>query len=217
VISEYAESLARRLGFDPGLARSVRQEVEDHLWEAAGDASPEAQRRAIERFGDPRLIATQIAAVALARQARSLGLLLMLVLGGLFLAMKMRIAWFASAQFHVRDDLLALGQVLLSIDRAAFWIAIACGAASVVLARSRRAQARLFFPFCAAAAIAIVASVVCDGVLTALRLVDRAYAADLLLPVLSVLLEIVFAAFLVGRIYAAARRAALAAYLRTNT
>jgi hypothetical protein len=212
VIPEYAESLARRLGFDPALARSVRQEVEDHLWEAAADGSPEAQRRAIASFGDARVIATQIAAVALARQARGLGLLLLVVLGGLFLAMKTRAAWFASTNLGLRDDLLSLGQLVLSIDRAAFWSALACGAASFVLSRWRRARARLFFPVCGVATIAIVASVACDGVLTALRLVDRQYSADFLLPIFSILVEAACAVVIGARVYVAARRAALAGY-----
>jgi hypothetical protein len=73
VISEYVELLADKLSFDRSLSRYVRQEVEDHLWEAvaADDLgnTPEAQRRAVANFGDPDVIAAQFAAVSLARQA----------------------------------------------------------------------------------------------------------------------------------------------------
>src|SRR6266403_1450386 len=34
MIPDYLERLARELSFDRSLARNVRQEVEDHLWEA---------------------------------------------------------------------------------------------------------------------------------------------------------------------------------------
>src|SRR5262249_48784626 len=155
-IPEYAQALAARLSFDPALSRSVREEVEDHLWEAAGDGSPESQRRAIARFGDPRLIATQIAAAALARQARNIRVMLMLAFGGLFLAMKPRIAWFAFAGFDLCDEQLSLSQLVVTIDRTTFWIAIACGAASLALAKLRLARQRVFFLLCAAAAAGIV-------------------------------------------------------------
>jgi hypothetical protein len=57
VISAYVERLVDKLSFDRSLSRYVRQEVEDHLWEAVaaddlGD-TPEAQRRAVANFGDP--------------------------------------------------------------------------------------------------------------------------------------------------------------------
>jgi len=56
MIPDYLESLARELDFDRSLSRCVRQEVEDHLWEAvAADATgntPQAQQRAIASFGD---------------------------------------------------------------------------------------------------------------------------------------------------------------------
>ena len=77
VIPEYAESLARRLSFDRSLSRCVRQEVEDHLWEAAATSSAadplEAKRRAIADFGDAHVIAAQIAVVSLANRSRKTG------------------------------------------------------------------------------------------------------------------------------------------------
>ncbi|HYW90414.1 MAG TPA: hypothetical protein VFB50_21775, partial [Chloroflexota bacterium] len=95
MIPEFAEALAGRLGFDRSLSRAVRQEVEDHLWEAAAaeltDDPLEAQRRAIAKFGDPRAIAREIAAVALARSARRAGVAAMLVSAIVFVAMKTRL------------------------------------------------------------------------------------------------------------------------------
>ena len=36
-IADYAAALARELAFDVSLSRRVRQEVEDHLWEAVAE------------------------------------------------------------------------------------------------------------------------------------------------------------------------------------
>jgi hypothetical protein len=70
MIQDYLDGLSRELDFDRSLARCVRQEVEDHLWEAVA-ADPtgnllEAQRRAVANFGDARVIAAQFAVVSLA-------------------------------------------------------------------------------------------------------------------------------------------------------
>jgi hypothetical protein len=67
VISDYLDSLAGALRFNRSLSGRVRQEVEDHLREAVA-ADPtrsggEAERRAIARFGDPRILAAQLALV----------------------------------------------------------------------------------------------------------------------------------------------------------
>ena len=71
MIPDYVETLVRELDFDRSLSRSVRQEVEDHLWEAvAADSTGdmlEAQRRAIADFGDARAIAAQFGNVSLVR------------------------------------------------------------------------------------------------------------------------------------------------------
>jgi hypothetical protein len=68
IVADYLDVLGRELGYAPLLSRRVRLEVEDHLWEAAanegGDAA-EAQRRAVEKFGDPQEIARQYAAIDL--------------------------------------------------------------------------------------------------------------------------------------------------------
>ena len=43
MIAAYAELLAGKLDFNPSLSRRVRQEVQDHLWEAAA-ADPSGGR-----------------------------------------------------------------------------------------------------------------------------------------------------------------------------
>src|SRR5262249_30611007 len=113
VISDYLESLTTALSFDRVLARSVRQEVEDHLWEAiaadrTGDGL-EAERRAIANFGDPLAIAAQFAVVSLAQQTRRAGIALILVIGGVFATMKARLAWYAMTEWAMRDDLKGVG------------------------------------------------------------------------------------------------------------
>ena len=82
MIAAYAELLAGKLAFNPSLSRRVRQEVQDHLWEAAGGASAngrEAVQRAIANFGDPHVIATQFATAWLARQTWKVGITVILV------------------------------------------------------------------------------------------------------------------------------------------
>jgi hypothetical protein len=224
VISEYAESLAGRLSFDRSLSQCVRQEVEDHLREAvAADASGdvrEAERRAIAKFGDPQIIAAQIAAVALARQTRKIGVTILLVIAGVFLAMKIRIGWYELTQWALCEDARALAETVSLIDRSAFWFALVSAVAGWAYIGSRRRPASFqssyrrqlyaFLLLCTLAAGGIAASVVCDGVLTALRLSGWEVSVDFLIPIVSMLLEIVCAAVLVYHIRRTAGRVALA-------
>ena len=80
-VADYLNLLGRELSYDPLLSRRVRLEVEDHLWEAAanegGDAA-EAQRRTIEKFGDPREIARQYAALSIFSQIRRVAFIVVL-------------------------------------------------------------------------------------------------------------------------------------------
>ena len=102
MISDYLESLAGALRFDRSLSRRVRQEVEDHLSEAVaahpGSDRPEAEQRAIANFGDPHVIAAQFAVVSVAKQTRRAGAAIILVIAGVFIAMKARVAWYAMTQ-----------------------------------------------------------------------------------------------------------------------
>ena len=63
-VADYLDAVTRELGFDRPLAHRVRQEVEDHLWEATaanGGSSIEAQARAVRCFGEAREIARRFA------------------------------------------------------------------------------------------------------------------------------------------------------------
>src|SRR5215475_10526672 len=96
VVADYLDILGRELSYDPLLSRRVRLEVEDHLWEAAanegGDAA-EAQRKAIEKFGDPGEIARQYAALSIFSQIRRVAVIVVLALVGIFGSMIGRSAW----------------------------------------------------------------------------------------------------------------------------
>ena len=93
VVADYLDILGRELGYDPLLSRRVRLEVEDHLGEAAANEpgdSAEAQRRAVEKFGDPREIARQYAALSIFSQIRRVAVIIVLALAGIFLSMRGR-------------------------------------------------------------------------------------------------------------------------------
>jgi hypothetical protein len=121
MIPDYLDRLARELDFDRSLSRRVRQEVEDHLWEAvAADSTGDmlqAQQRAIARFGDARVIAAQFAVVCLANYTRRAGVAAVLVIAAVFMAMKARIAWYAAMQWAISDDMKAVSGLVVQIDR----------------------------------------------------------------------------------------------------
>ncbi len=97
VIDDYVATLRRELDFDPALARRLASEVEDHLRDAAEAdpawPSPEAERRAVERFGLGREIAAQFAVDAVDRQARRTWIALAVTVVVTFVAMRLRVIW----------------------------------------------------------------------------------------------------------------------------
>ena len=220
MISEYAESLAGKLGFDRALSQRVRQEVEDHLRDAVaadgGGDAPAAERRAIANFGDARVIAAQFAVVSLAKQARRTGVAAVLAIAACFVLMKARLAWYAAMQWP-GESMGALGAIVVSIDRCAFWLSFFAGIAGWMYIDSRRVpsaftgeyrgQLRRFSLLCAAAAAALAASVASDGVLTFLRLAGTGWTSGSLLPVFSMATEIACAGVLVSYLRGMARRA----------
>jgi hypothetical protein len=214
MIAEYAASLAGQLSFDRSLSRCVREEVEDHLWEAvaadpAGD-SPDAQRRAIENFGDPRAIAAQFATDSLARQAGKTGVTVLLVIAGVFLAMATRRTWYDVTQWGLCEDLIDLSETVGLIDRSAFWLAAMVGAAGWFY----RGQLQRFVTLCAIATGGVIACVICDGVLTAIRLSGWEYSADFLVPLFSMAIEVACAGVLTYYVRDLPRRMASTAALR---
>jgi len=230
VIPDYLDSLARALSFDRSLSRCVRQEVEDHLWEAVA-ADPvgdrlEAERRAIANFGEPHVIAAQFAIVSLAKRTRRVGVAVVLTLAGVFFVMKARVAWYAVADWPMRDDMRAVGAVVGLIDRYAFWLSVLIGLGGFAYTRGRRIP-RTFhaayrdrlgrcFVLCSLATAALIISVISDGVLTALRLLGTVSYAGFPVPIVSMAIEIACAGALVVQIRSIAQRAAsTAALLKT--
>jgi hypothetical protein len=122
LIARYVETLKQDLDFDPALAQRLADEVEAHLWDAAEAdpawPSPEAEQRAVERFGLAREIAAQFAADAVNRQARRTWIALAATVAVTFVAMRLRATWLADAG----DSLSTLAPL---IDRYAFVAAMA--------------------------------------------------------------------------------------------
>jgi hypothetical protein len=227
MIENYLEVLARELDFDRSLSRCVRQEVEDHLWEAvAADRSGnsvEAERQAVANFGDARAIAAEFAVVSLARHSRRAGLAALLLIVSVFVAMKARVAWYAAMQLAIGDDLRAVGSLVITIDRYAFLSSVVIGIGGWIYIRSRqipaafdpayRRQLPRFLLLCGAAAAALVVSVISDAVLTALQLSGTGLSTELLVPILSMAVELVCVCILIFRIRSVALRAASTAAL----
>jgi hypothetical protein len=228
VISAYMERIARALDFDPALSRCVQREIEDHLYQAAA-ADPagdrlEAERRAVAKFGDPGVIASQFAVVSLARRTRHVGVAAVLVIAAVFVAMKTRLMSYALMPWPGGEQTGALGAIVGSIDRYAFWVSVFVGIAAWLYIDSRsipaaftreyRAQLWRFLLLCSTATGALTASVVCDGVLTSLRIIGTARSAEFLIPpVLTMAIEIACVGRLVASICGIVRRKAYTAHL----
>jgi len=227
VISDYADVLAAKLSFDRSLSTCVRQEVEDHLWSAvAADPTEdqlEAQRRAVANFGDPHAIAAQFAVVSLARHTKRAGIAAVVGIAGVFVAMKIRLSWYASVQWTLPDDVKAISGTVSVIDRYAFWLSVVAGLAGLTYIASRRSRAlfhpayrkqlRRFVLLCAVATVALLVSVISDGVLTALRLYATELSARALIPILSMMAELVCAGLLVLHVRNVTQRMASTAAL----
>ena len=227
MIQDYLERLSRELDFDRRLSRRVRQEVEDHLWEAVAAGPPgnptEMQRRAVANFGDARVVASQFAVISLARHSRRASVAALLVIAGVFIAMKTRLAWYAAMSWAVGTDMRAFFSLVVSIDRYAFWLSLLTGLGSWIYIRSRevpaafhpayRRQLRRFFLSCRAAAAALIVCVASDAVLTGLQVRGAGLSVGLLVPVLSMAIEIGGVAVLALQIRRVALRAASTAAL----
>ena len=190
------------------MAQSVRREAEDHLWEIASaeGCTLEAEHSAVARFGEPGAIAGRLAAVALAKRAREVGVAVVAIVVFAYFAMQARLAWYALTQWGLSEQARAISAVVAAIDRYAFWLAVLVGITAVTFAY--RNQLRRFRPLCTVVAGALIVSVFCDGILTALRLREAAWSLDFVVPLLSMTIEVVCAAALVFQLRGMARRMA---------
>ena len=219
VVADYLDSLGRELSYDPLLSRRVRLEVEDHLWEAAanegGDAA-EAQRRAVEKFGDPQEIARQYAALSIFSQIRRVAVIVVVALAGIFLSMRGRGAWYSLMHWGLSDQTQFIGAIGMSVTRYAFMLALAIGLVGCAYISSRRVPTRLHqayceqirrsTTFCALAGYALLTSVAADVMLTTLHLLETKYAAAALIPIVSAAVEIALLGLLFLNIRLAIRR-----------
>ena len=172
-------------------------EVEDHLREAvaaAGD-TPEAERRAIADFGDPAALAAQFASVSLARRTRQVAVAVVAAIAFAYIAMKARIAWYSLAQWTLSEEARAVSATIASIDRWAFWLAALAAIGAALFAYF--GQTRRFCLLGSVATGALGVSVVCDGILTALRLREAAPTFEFAVPLSSMAVEVACAATLV--------------------
>jgi hypothetical protein len=202
VISAYAADIADKLDFDPSLSRRVRQEVEDHLWESMSASSTTngfmTAQAVIARFGDAQTLAAEFATVWLAEQARKLSSASVLLLLGLLVMMKARLAWYGLAQWTLADEVRAVGLTVGLVDAYAFWVAVGFAVAGWGLMFSHRVAAsckaqcrriRCVVYMTSVSTFALMVSVACDVVLTVLRFVGRDFSAQALIPIASVAAE----------------------------
>jgi hypothetical protein len=220
LIDDYVERLARKLDFDRSLSQCVRQEVEDHLREAAAaDTTNDvaaAERRAVANFGDPDVIAAQFAVISLAKQSRRASSASILGIAAIFIVMKGRVAWYAAAQWTTDSDLRSIIAIVGSVDRYAFWFSIIAGIGCWLYIGTRRfprvfdsmfrKQLDRFLLVSTAMIAALMAAVVSDGILTAIQLSGRGFSAGSLVPILSMAIEILCAGLLVLHIRGTTRR-----------
>ena len=212
IIEAYTEFLAGKLNFDPSLSQRMRQEVQDHLWEAAA-ADPSGNRReavqhAIANFGDPHVIAAQFATAWLARQTWKVGVTIIFVITSVFVAMKARVTWYTAAQWILSDHVRAVAKIVGLIDACAFYASVILGIAGCAYLVVRRApptalcaahcsRLRHLLFVSAVSAAALTVSVIGDGVLTALRVVGREFTVEFMVPISSIAVEIVCAGILI--------------------
>jgi hypothetical protein len=226
-VADYLDALEGALSFDAALARRVRREAADHLWESVDAAvardipGAAAEARAVAGFGDPRALARAYAAISLFRQTRRLGMTAVLVPAGIFLAMWLR--FFAlGGMLRLSGDIERIRAVVLAVDFWSFRAAFAIGLVLLVGALRRRVPAafherqgtelRRYLLLCMAGAAAAALSVLADAVLVGMRLWLTGPPTTLA-PLLSIATEIVLVAALFLHLRAAFRRRASVAAL----
>jgi hypothetical protein len=220
MIAAYLDQLRALLRFDPSLAKRVIAEAQDHLEEAAArEPAPdrrEAERRVIARFGDPSLIAAQFAAVSLARHSRRVGVALVLTVVAVMALMKIRVAWYDVIQLPLNEEVREIARLVLTVDRLAFWSAAVSGIVTLLyIARERtpavaddrcqRYNRRVTTAF-AWATGSLAMAVLCDSVLMVLR-IGPSPSNDAIVPVASLVIEIVCIGAIIYLIRVASRRA----------
>jgi hypothetical protein len=227
IVAEYVDTLTRELSFDIGLANRVRQEVEDHLWESAGNTSPEEQRRAIAMFGCPHEIAAQYAALSVWRQTRRTITVILVAIALVFVSMKLRMSWYQLLHWGLSAHLQGVGSAGLVIARGGFlcalataaigWAYIASCQAPIRWHAAFRVQLRRGLLLCLLSVSTLMISVTAGCVLTGLRLFEaRTLASTAAIPLMSVAVEFVLIIVLIAAIRRAVYRMAFATQLASR-
>ncbi len=208
------------------LSRRVRGEVEDHLWQAAdirGGRSVENRLQAILRFGEARELARGYLTASLLAQIRRAGTAMIFTATAIYLAMKARVAWYDWMCWKPNSDFTAVSAIALQIDRYATMLAIIAALIACPYIATRRAPARVNMSYrkqltrcivlCSASAGALSVCVATEVVLTGVRLSGTQWCAAIVIPILSLVVEIAAVVGFVFSIHAMIRRKALAASL----
>jgi hypothetical protein len=221
MIAAYLDHLGDALGFDPALSARVLPEVRNHLEEALAaepsDDRDEAERRVVQRFGDPRELAAQFAPISLARHTRRASVWLLVATVMVMVLMKGRVLWYAFVEWTLSEEARSTAQAVVTVDRYAFWLGAAIGIAALLYvasyptpvrahARFRRhlRRAAMLFGF---ATVLLGVSVLSDLVLSALQFRSEVEAV---VPIASMAIEIGCVAAIAVRVANAARRVARA-------
>jgi HAAS len=230
-VADYLDSLTYELRFDPALARRVRLEIEDHLRQASAEpagcaTSTEAQRQAVARFGEPRMIARQYAPGALLVQTRRVGIVVLIALAGIFAMMKGRLVWYGLTHWSLSPDLAAVMATAFSIARWIFIVALAVALAGAAYIGTRRPPREFHDAYlrelgrcvglCTIVVIVLLVAVGLDGVMVGLRMVGREPSASVLIPILSMAVETSLAVVLVSNLRRSMRRVVIARTLLTR-
>jgi uncharacterized membrane protein len=218
-VTEYLDTLTRELSFDIALAHRVRQEVEDHLWEAADDSSPEAQQRVIRRFGEPREIAAQYVALSLWQQTRRAGTIVIVAVATVFLVMKGRGAWYNFVQWEPSAYLQGIKTAGFFVDYYGFKVALVAGIIGWAYISTRRVPIRFHAVsrtqliccvlLCMLAAGPLLSSVIADAVLSGLRLLEAPSFGYAMVPLVSMTVQFMIIGVLITEIRRTMKRAAL--------
>jgi hypothetical protein len=227
LVVDYLDALAHELRFDRGLARRVRSEAEDHLTQAiandpAGDAT-EATRRAIARFGEPREIARQYAPSSLLRQVQHVGAVLVIAIAATFVFMKGRFVLYEFLQWPLSTAWPQIGVVGPMLARYVFRAALIAGIVGWIYIASRRAvpsldatyrqQLKRCFLLPLVSSALLIGMVGLDASLLALRLLDTRPSWSTLVPLASVVFEVMVVATIAVLLRRTMQRAALAVSL----
>ena len=142
---------------------------------------------------------------------------MLMAVAAIFLAMKLRVAWYGLTHWTLHDEFTLIYAVALEIDHYAFMTALAVAAAGLAFIgmspaprgphqryakRLRRGAA-----LCAIAAAALTLSVGIDAFMTGLRLAAAGSTAVAILPMVTVAAEVGFAGLLGVNVLSAIRRA----------